>query len=215
MENESKMSKKMSKSRLAMELSKLKVFESPKLNQEQYSTDSEVAASVLWNVYTLGDVEGKVIADLGCGTGILGIGAILLGAKKVFFIDIDKTALEAAKMNLSKVKSENSGLGVAEFILGDIKEINLPEVKVVIQNPPFGTKIKHNDSLFVKKALEIAPIVYSFHKSESLVFFESFAAKKKTKITHVWDFKFPLKASFEFHRRQIHRIDVSCFRFEK
>src|SRR3989338_8397937 len=112
------MSKKMSKSSLAIELSKLKVFESPKVRQEQYPTDSEIAASVLWNAYILGDLEGKVIADLGCGTGILGIGALLLGAKKVFFIEVDKKALETAKMSFLKVKSETSSLGEAEFMLG-------------------------------------------------------------------------------------------------
>src|SRR3989344_5152001 len=156
------MNKKITKSGLAIELSKLKVFESPNVRQEQYPTDSEIAASVLWNAYILGDVEGKVIADLGCGTGILGIGVLLLGAKKVFFIEIDKTALEAAKKSFSKVKSESSSLGEAEFILGDINEINLPEAEVVIQNPPFGTKVKHNDALFVEKGLQTAPIVYSF-----------------------------------------------------
>ena len=204
----------MSKSSLAIELSKLKVFESPKVRQEQYPTDSEIAASVLWNAYILGDLEGKVIADLGCGTGILGIGALLLGAKKVFFIEVDKKALETAKMSFLKVKSETSSLG-AKFMLGDIKDIDLPKADVVIQNPPFGTKVKHSDALFVEKALEIAPIAYSFHKSESLAFFEGFAAKKDAKITHNWGFKFPIKAAFEFHRRQIHRIDVSCFRFER
>ena len=210
-----KMSKKMSKSGLAIVLSKLRVFESPKVRQEQYPTDSEIAASVLWNAYILGDIGGKVIVDLGCGTGILGIGVLLLGAKKVFFIDIDKTALKVAKTNISKVKSEGYSLGEAEFMVANINQVDLAKADAVIQNPPFGTKLKHNDRLFLEKALEIAPIVYSFHKSESLVFLEGFAAKKDIKITYIWNFKFPLKASLEFHRRQIHRIDVSCIRFQK
>ena len=210
-----KMSKKMSKSGLAISLSKLKVFEYPKVSKEQYPTDSEIAASVIWNGHILGDIGGKVIADLGCGTGILGIGALLLGAKRVYFIDIDKIALEAAKFNVLNAKSESSTLGYANFILGGIKEVNLPKVDVVLQNPPFGTKVKHSDRLFVEKALEIAHVVYSFHKSESKAFLKGFAAKKNAKITHIWDFRFPLKASFGFHRRQIHRIGVSCFRFEK
>ena len=212
------MSKMMSKSRLAILLSKLEVFKGPKVRQEQYPTDSEVAASTLWNAYVLGDIEGRVIVDLGCGTGILGIGALLLGANKVSFIDMDKAALDIAKTNILKVESEsleyNGLISKAEFICRDVREVNT-EVEVVLENPPFGTKVKHSDRLFLEKALETAPIVYSFHKSESKAFLESFAAKKNTRITHIWDFKFPLKASFEFHRRQIHRINVSCFRFEK
>lgn len=230
------MVKRLSKSGLAIELSKLKVFENPKMKQEQYPTDSEVAASVLWNAYILGDIEGKAIADLGCGTGILGIGSILLGAHKVLFIDIDKTALEIAKSNISKIlkdfrdarkskifdisklKSESlkySGLDFnVEFICKDIRRVQ-SKVEVVLENPPFGTKVKHNDIIFLEKAMEMAKIIYSFHKSESKAFLERFSAKKNFMITHIWDFKFPLKATFSFHRRQVHRIDVSCFRLEK
>jgi len=212
------MSKMMSKSRLAILLSNLEVFKDPKVRQEQYPTDSEVAASVLWNAYILGDIGGKVIADLGCGTGILGIGALLLGADKVSFIDMDKEALEIAKTNILKVESESSEypklISKAELICKDVQDVNT-RVEVVLENPPFGTKVKHSDRQFLEKALETAPVVYSFHKSESKSFLESFTAKKNAKITHIWDFKFPLKASFEFHRRQIHRIKVSCFRFEK
>ena len=155
---------------------------------------------------------------MGCGTGILGIGALLLGAKRVFFVDLDKKALEIAKTNILKVKSESFSLRgknlEANLILGDVKDLKM-SVDVVIENPPFGTKMRHSDITFLKKALEIAPIVYSFHKSESKHFLEAFSVKKITRITHIWDFKFPLKATFSFHRRQIHRICVSCFRFEK
>lgn len=230
------MSKMMSRSGLAIALSKLGVFKDPKVMKEQYPTDSEVAASMLWDAYTLGDIEGRVIVDLGCGTGILGIGAMLLGANKVSFIDTDKEVLNIAKSNISKIledfrdarkskifdilKVESESLrytrlmSKAEFICKDIQEVNV-NVEVVLENPPFGTKVKHSDRMFLEKALETAPIVYSFHKSESKSFLEKFATQKGAKITHIWDFKFPLKASFDFHRRQIHRINVSCFRFEK
>ncbi len=208
------MSKVESKSGLAIILSSLKGFDRPKLRQEQYLMDSEVGASTLWNAYLLGDIKGKVIADLGCGTGILGIGALLLGAKHVFFLDSDKSALEMTKDNISKVKSEGYSILKADFIWQSIEKIKI-NTEVVIQNPPFGTKVRHTDIFFLEKALETAPVVYSFHKSETKDFLERFSAKNNAKITHVWDFKFPLKASFGFHRRQIHRISVSCLRFQK
>lgn len=203
-----------SKSGLAIVLSGLKGFESPKVMQEQYTTDSEVAASVLWSAYLLGDIQCKDVADLGCGTGILGIGALLLGANKAVFIDSDKNALETAKNSISKLKSEGYRLGKAEFLNLDIKDLKIKS-HVAIENPPFGTKIKHNDIFFLEKAMETAPIVYSFHKSESKGFLNMFSARKNVKITHIWSFKFPLKATFLFHRRQTHRINVSCFRFQK
>jgi len=204
----------MSKSRLAIVLSGLEGFYEPKVRQEQYLMDSEIGASMLWNAYLLRDIEGKVIADLGCGTGLLGIGSLLLGAKHVFFVDSDEKALETAKNNISKVKSEGYSFGKPEFICKDIRKLEL-KANVVLQNPPFGTKAKHIDVFFLENALKIAPIVYSFHKSETKEFLQLFSAKKNVKITHIWDFKFPLKATFSFHRRQIHRINVSCLRFEK
>ena len=176
--------------------------------------DSEIGASVLWNAYLIRDIGEKVIADLGCGTGMLGIGALLLGARKVIFVDSDEKALETAKSNILKVESEDYSLGKTEFICKDIGELEL-KADVVFQNPPFGTKVSHNDVFFLENALKTAPIVYSFHKSETKGFLERFSSKKNAKITHVWGFRFPLKASFSFHRRQIHRIDVSCFRFQK
>ena len=48
-----------SKSKLAILLSKLRVFEAPKLKSEQYTTDSEIAADVLWQAYYLKDIENK------------------------------------------------------------------------------------------------------------------------------------------------------------
>ena len=202
-----------SKSTLAILLSNLEGFNEPKIKQEQYLMDSEVGASALWNANLLKDIKGKVIADLGCGTGVLGIGALLLGAKYVFFIDSDEKSLETAKDNVLKVKSESYRLGKSSFICKDVGTLEI-KVDVVLQNPPFGTKVRHTDIVFLEKAMKIAPIVYSFHKSESKAFLHRFSFKNNADITHIWDFKFPLKATFSFHRRQIHRINVSCFRFK-
>lgn len=205
-----------SKSSLAVILSSLEGFDEPKVRHEQYAMDSEIGASMLWNAYLLGDIEGKLIVDLGCGTGIIGIGALLLGTRRLIFVDSDKKALNIAKNNFLKIKSEGYKLGIAEFICQDIKKLDLLDIKadLVLENPPFGTKIRHKDVLFLQKALKIAPVVYSFHKSETKVFLKGFADRNHAEITHIWDYKFPLKPVFVFHRRQIHRIDVSCFRFK-
>ena len=208
------MSNIISKSDLAIVLSRLLRFEAPKLLQEQYVMDSEVGAAALWHAHLLGDLNGRVIADLGCGTGILGIGALLLGAGQVIFVDSDADALKMAQNNYSKVRSEGYKLGRTEFLKNDISKLKI-KADVVIENPPFGTKLKHADIKFLEKALETAHIVYSFHKSESKNFLQRFAARNNANITHIWDFRFPIKSTFSFHRRQIHRVNVSCLRFER
>lgn len=47
----------------------------------------------------LGDGSNGVIADIGCGSGILSIGAVLLGAKKVYAVDTDSLAVRSARSN--------------------------------------------------------------------------------------------------------------------
>ncbi len=45
------------------------------------------------------DVKDKIVIDYGCGSGILGVAALLLGAKKVYATDIDPQAVLATKQN--------------------------------------------------------------------------------------------------------------------
>lgn len=48
------------------------------------------------------DLKGKTVLDFGCGSGILAIAAIKLGAEKVVGIDIDPQALTASKDNAQR-----------------------------------------------------------------------------------------------------------------
>ena len=45
------------------------------------------------------DLAGKLVIDYGCGSGILGIAALALGAGRCVAVDIDPQALEAAREN--------------------------------------------------------------------------------------------------------------------
>jgi ribosomal protein L11 methyltransferase len=48
------------------------------------------------------DVNGQHVVDYGCGSGILGIAAVLLGAAEVDCVDNDPQALEATAMNAAR-----------------------------------------------------------------------------------------------------------------
>ncbi len=50
------------------------------------------------------DVKGKTVIDYGCGSGILAVAALLLGAKEVHAVDIDPQAITATLANAEKNK---------------------------------------------------------------------------------------------------------------
>ncbi|MBW2963417.1 METTL5 family protein [Candidatus Woesearchaeota archaeon] len=206
-----------SKKQLAVILSKLEDFLAAggksELKLEQYSTPSEIAADWLWNMANLGDVASKVIVDLACGPGFLGLGALLLGAKKVYFVDKSKEAMEICKRNYNKLKEEFDIVG-SEFIVGDVTDFNVP-VDVVIQNPPFGTKVKHIDKLFLEKAFSVSKIVWSMHKLSTTKFVEAMAKDYNFLITHHWKYDFMIKKKFSFHRKPKVFVEVGLWRMEK
>lgn len=53
------------------------------------------------------DLTGKTVVDFGCGSGILSLAALKLGAKKVIGIDIDPQALQASLENAKRNNCED------------------------------------------------------------------------------------------------------------
>jgi len=202
------------RAQLAITLSKLKDFDEPEPAKEQYMTDSEIASQMLWNAFMLGDVKDKIVGDLGCGTGILGLGAMLLEAKWVIMVDIDKKALSIARQNYESLR-ERFGLGDnLTFVDSDIREYK-KKVDTVIENPPFGVQNEHADRVFLLKAFEVADVVHSLHKIESESFIRKLGEEHGFRLTHVWRFSLPLKKTMDFHTKRIERVAVGCFRLER
>jgi len=209
----------MSRASLAVILSKLKRFESPKTKFEQYPTPSEAAATILWDAYTRGLVENKVVLDLGAGTGILGIGALILGAKKVFFVEIDPDAYQFIKENIAIVQEHvDCELGVWEIIEQDLVADStsvLPFVDLAVLNPPFGTKQKHVDVLFLTKAIAHAPQVYAFHKSVTKEYVLTQVEKNGARLVQEFPFSFDLPKTMDQHVKKSYKTAVSCFHLSK
>lgn len=198
---------------LSMELSKLKQFENPSWKLEQYTTPSHIASEWIWHMADQGEVAGKVILDAACGTGIIGLGLLLMGAKKVYFVDKDQDALRICMENYELVK-KNYEIRDAEFVLTDITLFD-EEVNIVVQNPPFGTKEEHADKAFLQKAFSIAPLVYSMHKYSTSKFVEAISKDHGFSIVHVWRYDFPIKAAFEFHQKPVKSVDVGLWKMVK
>ena len=156
----------MKQKNLEILLEGLKGFESPKPDKEQYSTPATVAAELLHFAFMRGDLVDTVY-DLGCGGGILAIGAKLLGAEKVIGFDDDKEVLEIARANAERLGAD------VEFECSRIENIGV-KAHTFLMNPPFGAQVKGSDRPFLRKALEVSSVVYSIHNAGSLEFIKKF-----------------------------------------
>ncbi len=179
-------------------------------NLEQYTLSSEIAAEIVMTASYFGDVHSKTVADLGCGSGILGIGALLLGARSVTFVDCDCSQLSLAEENCEKI-TKGLKVGKVTFECSNIENITF-RVDTVVQNPPFGTRRKGQDVQFLKKAAEIAPVVYSLHKKGNAQYLEQQTGHR---LTHVKEMTLPLYRSYPFHEKKVVRIDAELLRFEE
>ncbi|MDP1694854.1 MAG: METTL5 family protein [Candidatus Woesearchaeota archaeon] len=199
---------------LAIHLSRLQTFVQPSAALEQYATPSELAAQVLWDAALQGDIDDKVIADFGCGTGILGLGALLLGAKQVFFIDLDVDALAFAKKNLQSLEATTGKTFSASFLHTSVETFH-HTVDVVLQNPPFGVQKEHADKVFLEKAMQLANVIYTIHKVESQRFLTSLSTDHNFTITHFWKANFVLKKTQTFHHKEHYTVPVGIWRLER
>ncbi len=210
------------KRHLEMALESLPSHGKPKIKLEQYHTPSIIASDVLWNAYNLGDIEDKNVIDLGCGTGIFAIGSSMLGSKCVWGIDIDFDALIMAKETSEKLGlNENTNFVEMDINEIDINNIFSGEMKFMdtcIQNPPFGSQLKVKkgaDRIFMEKAIQIAPVVYSFHMAETEDFVENYFLNLGGKITHKFYYSFSIPRTYSFHKQESKKVEVIVVRVER
>lgn len=64
-----------------------------------FGTGSHATTSLCLTWLEQADLNNKSVIDYGCGSGILSLAAIKLGAQHVYAVDIDNQALEATKNN--------------------------------------------------------------------------------------------------------------------
>ena len=193
-------------------LSQIEVHPTPKAYLEQYTTPSNVAAETLYlAAYVHDDIIDKTVVELGCGTGRLAIGAVLLGAKEAVGVDLEKAAVKIAQKNAEKIDSEEK----THWIVADIDVVN-GTFDTVLQNPPFGVQQRRADRRFITKALEIGSIVYSFHKAgeSNRKFIKRFIEEHGGKITTIFPLEMEIPRMFKFHTKKKKSIQVDLYRIE-
>ncbi len=199
----------MKKKELEIILQSLSKYDNPKAWLEQYVTPANVAADILFLAYYLGDVENKIVADLGAGTGIFSIGACLLNARKVIAVEIDDDAIRVMRENLDHLKCKN-----VEIRNASVDEFG-EKVDTVFQNPPFGSQRKHADLPFLKKAMEMGKIIYTLHNALTEDFLTRKIREMGGEITHIIHYNFLIPHIYDFHRKEKVKRKFVLFRIVK
>lgn len=215
---------------LEQHLSQLKGFGKPKIIYEQYATDAHLASRMLHVAHTsFDDIEGKTVLDLGCGCGMLSIGAMMLGSAANVGIDIDPDALEIFRENMDTVFDEDE-MPTVDLINADVVKLAenwptgssfmRPQTKfdTVLLNPPFGTKSNAGiDMLFLQQAVTMSSgAVYSMHKSSTREYIlrKAKEAWGVAGVEVIAQLKFDLPATYKFHKKEKVTIEVDLIRLQ-
>lgn len=203
-------------------LSQVDGFGEPKWGLEQYLTPPHLAARVLQCAASFDDLEGCAVADLGCGTGMLLVGAALMGCDEALSVglDADPDALATARTNLDGMDVECALLRV-DVVTGlpfrqQGRKSGGSLFDTILMNPPFGTKNQGVDLLFVQRGLAVAPVVYSLHKTSTrdfLVGRGAAACGDDVEVEVVATMRFDLPATYKFHKHKSVDIEVDLLRF--
>ncbi len=200
------------KKHLEMRLQSIPSHPKPKVGLEQYTTPSVIASDLIWNAYSLGDVEDMDIVDLGCGTGIFAVGSALMGANSAVGVDVDEDSIALAQEVKDKLKLDN-----LNFIVSDINDFDESlNADTVFQNPPFGSQRNADsgqDLRFIQKAIELeCDVLYSFHMQSTEEFLINYYADNGLEITHVFRYEFPIPKIYDFHTKEKQNVDVIVIR---
>lgn len=192
-------------------------FDDPKIELEQYITTPHIAGCMLHTIQSrYGDIQNKMVADVGCGTGMLSVGCCLLGAQVCFGFDIDCDALNICRHNVEEFEMSNIELvqlDVRKWAKTDDHHF-IQKFDTVIMNPPFGTRQQGADSDFLIFALSIAKnSVYSLHKTTTIQHFARVAKSRNISLEVVAELKFALDKTYSFQRSQSKDISVALLRF--
>jgi putative methylase len=202
------------KTRLTQQLAVVAGFEDPRVALEQYRTPPDLAAHLIHTADLHDDVEDRTVVDLGCGTGMLALGAALRGPRAVVGLDVDPGALATAVDNQGRVASHSP----VSWVRADASAAPLcPDAPTtVVMNPPFGARAgnEHADRGFLETTAGIAEVSYSIHNADSEAFVEAFAADEGGEVTHAFRAEFDLPQQFDFHERDRADLEVEVFRIE-
>ncbi len=196
--------------RLAMLLSSLSGHPSVSVELEQYATDGDLAARWLADIAAFGDLsEGCKVADLGAGNGVLGLGALAMGAGRAILVEADQAACDVAKSNAESMGFADS-VEVIQATLGS-DPVDLGSADMVISNPPWGRQTPRADRPFLEAMIAAATPAHLLHSAEATHIQPLFEDAGWTAEKY-GEADFALPAAYSHHSRQRGRTRVAFWR---
>ena len=198
---------------LQEELDAVLPFSKPKIQFEQYPTDSYLASQMMHTAHnTFDDIESQSILDLGCGCGMLTISSVFFNPGFNTAVDICPDAIEGMKKNLTLFEMDCEIINADVEVFEGAFRTKRP-FDTVLMNPPFGTKTNVGvDMVFLKSALNLGEVVYSMHKSSTREYIEKKCSDWRVKSSVLAKMKFKIPAMYKFHKQQVAYVDVDLWR---
>jgi putative methylase len=198
---------------LAIKLSKLTPHPCENVALEQYATEGDLASYWMLAVDQLDGFERSTVVDMGAGNGILGIGALLLGASEVVFVESDPTALEALEANIDSLDDKLRARARILSATVGLDEVPLEGVDIIVMNPPWGVQREKADRPFLEAAFASkATSIHVLH-SDRATHLEPMAKEHGWWAETVLRTEFRLPATYEHHAQRKGKTDVKCWRF--
>ena len=201
---------------MAIELSKLKPHPHNSAELEQYATEGDLAAFWLLAIDQLDNLENKTVVDLGSGNGILGLGTVFLGAKKVLLVEADEEACLISNQNSEKINQQFSvQIETIHASIGS-QELEAPkQTDIVVMNPPWGFQTEKADRPLLEFAFSLdATAIYVLHSTKA----KHLTAMAKDfgyegEIVFETDFRLP--PMYSHHSKKKSTTDARCWRFHR
>lgn len=200
---------------LAMNLSKLQPHPCTDVTLEQYATEGDLAAYWLLAVEELDGFEGKTVLDLGAGNGVLGLGALMLGAAKVVLVETDADAMDVLRQNVNGLGPALAQRAVVKQATLGIDEVATEGVDIVMMNPPWGVQKAKADRPFLETAFSSEASVIHLLHSDRAAHVVAMASDHGWHGEAVLRTEFRLPATYAHHAQRRGSTDVMCWRFHR
>ncbi len=152
---------------------------------------------------TTQDLTDKVVIDYGCGSGILGVVALLLGAKQVYAVDIDPQAILATNQNATRNH------------VGDNIQAFLPEAFQAFcnNNPDILPADMITANILAKPLIGLAPYFATLLKPQGKIVLAGLIENQVTEVKTAYQPYFAMTDEFTFTSQEDkhwHRLSGSC-----